>query len=280
MAIVVDQAWNKLTASTLLGLGVVASSLYVGQDNTGKNMTPGYVAATAALGIKTITNFEYGAAQAENGFNQGVTDAKLGLAQATACGMPSWAPILFSVDVNASLASVIPYFQGAVSVLGVARVGVYGSFAIVQGLINAGLARFGWQTVAWSNGQIDLGQIQIYQNGSTVDGVDVDIIEASIDAIAWVPGEANPNTPPALTEVSFTMQVPTISATAPGPSAFYVEVAQAALNVHTLGGGAAVLTVDGSFGPATTSRVEQFQVNKGLTADGVIGPLTWAKLMA
>lgn len=39
------------------------------------------------------------------------------------------------------------------------------------------------------------------------------------------------------------------------------------------------LKVDGIFGPKTSSRVKQFQSRNSLTADGIVGPLTRAKLV-
>ena len=39
------------------------------------------------------------------------------------------------------------------------------------------------------------------------------------------------------------------------------------------------VAVDGSFGPLTEAAVKAFQQSGGLAADGIVGPLTWPKLV-
>jgi peptidoglycan hydrolase-like protein with peptidoglycan-binding domain len=52
-----------------------------------------------------------------------------------------------------------------------------------------------------------------------------------------------------------------------------VKAAQTLLNKYGYG-----LTVDGVFGPLTTSAVKGFQRAQGLAADGIVGPKTWQHL--
>jgi peptidoglycan hydrolase-like protein with peptidoglycan-binding domain len=39
-------------------------------------------------------------------------------------------------------------------------------------------------------------------------------------------------------------------------------------------------TVDGAYGPGTTANVKTFQAKYGLLADGLVGPVTWSKMLA
>ena len=55
-----------------------------------------------------------------------------------------------------------------------------------------------------------------------------------------------------------------------------VRTAQQRLAAHGFDPGAA----DGVFGRRTEDATKRFQRARGLTADGIIGPLTWAKLLA
>jgi len=48
---------------------------------------------------------------------------------------------------------------------------------------------------------------------------------------------------------------------------------------HLLKARGYVLDADGQFGPITRAKVIEFQTDKGLTADGIVGPQTWHALI-
>jgi peptidoglycan hydrolase-like protein with peptidoglycan-binding domain len=75
------------------------------------------------------------------------------------------------------------------------------------------------------------------------------------------------------TTSSSTVSFPTLKS---GASGYRVKALQYLLNYYTSAG----LTIDGSFGSATTAAVKKFQKAQGLTQDGSVGPNTWAKLAA
>lgn len=60
-----------------------------------------------------------------------------------------------------------------------------------------------------------------------------------------------------------------------GDSGSGVKQIQTALAAHGY-----QVAADGNFGAQTEQAVKAFQQKNGLTADGVVGPLTWAKLQA
>lgn len=66
--------------------------------------------------------------------------------------------------------------------------------------------------------------------------------------------------------------VRTVGRGASGPA---VKAVQVQLNMYRN-----QLAVDGAFGPATTAAVTKFQQSRGLAADGIVGPLTWQRLLS
>lgn len=65
-----------------------------------------------------------------------------------------------------------------------------------------------------------------------------------------------------------------------GSSGNAVRTAQDALNGWLRRWGLPLIDVDGAFGPATRTAVVTFQRRRDLTADGIVGPRTWAALTA
>lgn len=130
-------------------------------------------------GIALVLVWEGDATDAAGGRSAGVEDARAALAQATALGMPD-AVIYYAVDFDATSGDLGPsgsvrqYAAGWASVLGAARCGVYGGYATVAAIMGASLARYGWQTTAWSAGRW-YGPAQLRQ------GAEGSIAGASID---------------------------------------------------------------------------------------------------
>ncbi|MDQ8704534.1 peptidoglycan-binding protein [Streptomyces sp. LHD-70] len=75
---------------------------------------------------------------------------------------------------------------------------------------------------------------------------------------------------PTANQAAAALSGPTLKAGASGPEVTALQ--------HLLVAGGRSVAVDGKFGPATTSAVKAFQKAKGLGADGIVGPATWAKL--
>jgi hypothetical protein len=121
----------------------------------GKSLTLGEARELSRLGISMVVVWETTAKRALDGEAAGAEDARVALAQATACGMPAGRPIYFSVDYDTSEdpSVVEPYFVGAAGVTN--PIGVYGGISTVKYLFDAKRVEYGWQTEAWSGGRFD-----------------------------------------------------------------------------------------------------------------------------
>jgi hypothetical protein len=100
------------------------------------------------------------------------------------CGGPRDRPIYFSADWDTTdgyQVGINDYCRGAASVIGQENVGVYGGYWSVSRALDAGVARWAWQTVAWSGSNRD-PRINIMQRNDLgyayVAGVQCDIDEA------------------------------------------------------------------------------------------------------
>jgi hypothetical protein len=136
-------------------------------------------------GVGVVLVFEDYAAQALQGFAQGVSDAQVALEQANALGWPADRPIHFAVDFDindSQKAQAGEYMKGVISVLGLARTGAYGGFYWIKYCADNGLASFFWQATAWSGGQVH-PSATLFQRlgGVTVNGTSCDVNDALKD---------------------------------------------------------------------------------------------------
>lgn len=149
-----------------------------------------------AAGLKIVSNFESWENRSLDGYAAGQADARTAVANTVNAGGPANAVIYFSIDFDASSTQlagpITQYFKGAASIVGLNRVGVYGGYQEVKHIADHGLAKWFWQTYAWSGGQWD-SRVHIRQvrNGVTVCGGSLDINEAHSPVIgAWGEGSS------------------------------------------------------------------------------------------
>lgn len=146
----IDIAWDRPTVAQIKATGASWVARYFSPDST-KNLTAGEVRDYTAANLAIVTVWEGTATRALAGRAAGVADAQAARSQCAAVGLPSTMVIHFAVDTDTNWPAVAPYFEGVLSVLGLARTGIYGGLRVIEGAHAAGIM-FLWQTVAWSGG--------------------------------------------------------------------------------------------------------------------------------
>jgi hypothetical protein len=181
----VDYAWGRPGTAALKRAGVKFVCRYLSHDTTGKNLTRSEADQLSRAGIWIAVVWESTAKRALSGHAAGVADANAAEKLADACGIPDERPIYFAVDFDATAgqqAAINSYLDGAASVLGRSRVGLYGGYYVVKRALDAHKATWAWQTYAWSGGHWDgRAQIQQYSNDHVINGVGVDYDRAVKD---------------------------------------------------------------------------------------------------
>ncbi len=199
MVRLLDYASRPLDAQTVRAAGYDGVVRYlVNSPDRGlpnKRITPAEAASFTAAKMPIVSNWQRGkhdTADWRRGFGGGAEDATNALAWHRKCGGPEKRPIYFSVDEDVSLDTwntlVLPYLNGAASVLGKDSVGVYGGQRSMWWAADDGF-RWRWQTKAWSrydaNGNwnsglpvqwvegVNLRQERVDQD--TVGGIGVDV---------------------------------------------------------------------------------------------------------
>jgi hypothetical protein len=181
----VDYSWGRPGAAALRRAGVKFACRYLSHDTTGKNLTLAEARQLSNAGIWLVVVWQTTATRALSGRDGGVADARTARRQADACGMPDGRPIYFAVDFDASAgqqSTINAYLDGAASVLGRDRVGLYAGYYPMKRAFDAKKITWGWQTYAWSGGRWDgRAHIQQYSNDHRINGAAVDYDRAVKD---------------------------------------------------------------------------------------------------
>lgn len=148
----------------------------------GKNITAGEYADMLANGIAVVLVWETTASRMLGGHQAGIDDARQADYMATRVGHPDTRPIYFACDWDATPAQQTPinaYLDGAASILGRGRVGMYGGYWPLSRALDADTARYGWQTKAWSGSNLDPRAGIVQRIGTVhVGGIACDVNEA------------------------------------------------------------------------------------------------------
>lgn len=152
-----------------------------------RGLTPAEYVDLTSHGVMVGFISEGSGSDALGGFSAGVAAAQRAQAIINANHWPNL-PIYFAVDFDAQggqLSVVDQFLNGAASVVGRTRTGVYGSATVIEHCQSTGSAKRFWQTYAWSHGIIVTGIDLIqYNNGQTVGGQTVDLCLAFNTAFA------------------------------------------------------------------------------------------------
>jgi hypothetical protein len=164
-----DYAGGRPSGSVIKSAGYDFVCRYLsdgGPSLPGKLLLPSEARDLLDSGVDIVSNWETTADRMLAGFGAGQLDAQRALNQVLACGGRRDRPIYFSCDIDASpgqQGAIDDYLRGAAQVLGVENVGVYGGYWVVKRCFDNGTIRWGWQTSAWSGGNLDQ-RAHIYQN--------------------------------------------------------------------------------------------------------------------
>jgi hypothetical protein len=196
-----DYAWHgTLDWSCFTASGVTFIMRYLSTDPT-KNLTAAELAAANSHGIAVGVIWETTANRMLGGYAAGIDDAARADADVHELGMVG-VPVYFACDFDATEADQAPinlYLDGAASIIGRARTGMYGGYYPLSRAWSAGKLAYGWQTYAWSGGQWDArAQLRQVQNNVTVCGVSADWDEAhAADYGQWPRPKGDPVSSPA-----------------------------------------------------------------------------------
>jgi len=182
VAYALDYSAGRPRGATVRAAGYSGVLRYIGFDpvTRPKCITRAEYTDLIRHGVGVALVYENVAGDALSGRAAGVTAAQRARHWADVIGFPQDRPIYLACDTDvvsqAQFGAVLEYLRGAGSVLGgPARVGIYGEYDVMQRAAAAGVAKWFWQTKAWSRGKVSAHAHLLQLIGTVrVDGIDCD----------------------------------------------------------------------------------------------------------
>lgn len=209
MTQVLDYSAGFPGALAIVRAGYVGAVRYIGYPDRAKCTTANELQDFSRNGIGMALVFENNDTWWRRGYTGGQADARTARDHANSIGFPMGCPIYYAIDHQvttlADLSLAVQYIQGAASVDGVTRVGVYGQYSVVRAVAQVGAAKYLWQCRAWSGSPIQYWPGRhLFQNVGTVNvgGVGCDINDVNApdwgqhnleDTVDWSDPLADPN---------------------------------------------------------------------------------------
>lgn len=163
--LLIDCAFTKPRAAAIKAAGYSGVIGYISTDPS-KDLTGPQARGYLNEGLVVAFVFETTAGRATAGKGAGASDRTYAEQQAHKRGYPTSCPIFYAVDGDYDPRAVLPYFTG-VDGGQEYPAGVYGSHRVVETVLKAKLARFGWQTEAWSGSAVSTAAHLYQRTGKT-----------------------------------------------------------------------------------------------------------------
>lgn len=169
-------------ANALYGLGYRFACRYLVPDKYSKHLSREEAQILTDEGFKILSIFETTADRAKGGASNGTADGAMALECARNIGMPTSGYIYFAVDFNAApsdMGTIEAYLKAASAQTGEYKIGVYGSYDVVETIAARDACDGFWQTYAWSNKKrSEHAVVYQYLNDQFVADINVDLNEA------------------------------------------------------------------------------------------------------
>lgn len=181
----IDYSWARPGGRNIKNAGKQFVVRYLFEDGQGgKGLDANELADLVNNGLEIVLVYEAFAASPKEGAQTGKAHAAAAQREINRLGLPEKSVVYFAADWDAQAAdqpAIDDYLRGAASIIGLDRVGLYGSADVMQRTMASGTAKWFWQTYAWSRGRVQEG-IHLYQylNGQNLNGA-VDYNRTSLD---------------------------------------------------------------------------------------------------